>query len=110
MSVVVRFPKQNTQLDDSASCVLTQKVLEELSYICSDKTTIRGVLTQMKPFINAFNYDFSLDLEINNQNEAFIMEIIPSIQQLQQNIDHMINDLISERILREIEIFHHNQA
>ncbi|WP_240671713.1 hypothetical protein [Enterovibrio baiacu] len=71
---------------------------------------INCILERMKPFIATLDFDLGLDVEINEENQQGVMDIIPAVQSMQARFDDIISEIISERILHEIHMFHIERA
>ncbi|MDD1783196.1 hypothetical protein LRP49_18675 [Enterovibrio sp. ZSDZ35] len=109
MPTVIPFPKENAQRTQD-TCALTELIREELMHLSSNEYMISCILERMKPFIASIDYDLSLDVELTDENEDAMMELIPAVQKLQSRFDGIISDIISERILHEIHLFHIERA
>lgn len=107
MSNIMIFPNGSASSSSSVDdCPITRMILEELSYISSDKLMISCIIKRMKPFISTLDFDMGVDIEITGLSDDDIKKVIPPIQALQQRFDQVIAEIISERILHEIKLYH----
>ncbi|PMN92594.1 hypothetical protein [Enterovibrio norvegicus] len=109
MPTVIAFPTKSAPTSPQ-SCAVTEMIKEELSYLSSNEHMINCILERMKPFIATLDFDLGLDIEINEENQQAMMDIIPAVQAMQARFDDIISDIISERILHEIHMFHIERA
>ncbi|MBE1275491.1 hypothetical protein [Enterovibrio baiacu] len=109
MPTVIAFPSKSAPTS-SQTCAVTDMIREELSYLSSNDHMINCILERMKPFIATLDFDLGLDVEINEENQQGVMDIIPAVQSMQARFDDIISEIISERILHEIHMFHIERA
>lgn len=111
MPIVVQFPKKKRQIDTPIEHVepsaFAQQILDELSYISSDKEMINAAFNKIQPFIQILHTDLSVSVEMKEEDQAMIEKVlIPVVQDLQTRIDDLIDEIISERVLREIDVYY----
>ena len=111
MTNVIDFPGKKTAPvstpEDASYSSITEIVREELEYLSSNQEMTRYILERMKPFISTLQkVDLDIDIEITSENESMMISFLPSIQNLQARFDSVILDMISERILLEIQRYH----
>ncbi|MDD1795280.1 hypothetical protein L4D06_20485 [Enterovibrio makurazakiensis] len=109
MPTVIHFPTENVP-PATQSCALTELIRDELCHLSSNEYMVNCILERMKPFIATLDCDLELDVEITSDNEAGVMQMIPAVQSLQSRFDGIISEIISERILHEIHLFHIERA
>ncbi|CZF80572.1 hypothetical protein [Grimontia marina] len=110
MPTLIPFPAEGGSTREPQSSPMTDMIREELNQLSSNDYMVNCILERMKPFIATLDCDLSLDMEITAENEAGVMQVIPSIQDLQSRFDGIISEIISERILHEIHLFHIERA
>lgn len=106
MPTVIPFPTVGTAPPAPDTCHITEMIREELSQLSSSEYMVECILERMKPFIATLDFDLGLDIEVPPENEEAMMQLIPSIQAMQSRFDDIISEIISERILHEIHLFH----
>ncbi|MEZ8143825.1 hypothetical protein A1OO_16930 [Enterovibrio norvegicus FF-33] len=109
MPTVIHFPTENVPLAPEP-CALTDLIRDELFHLSSNEYMVNCILERMKPFIATLDCDLELDVEITPENEEGVLQMIPSVQALQTRFDGIISEIISERILHEIHLFHIERA
>ena len=115
MTNVIDFPRKKvapiSRSEDTSYSSVTDIVREELEYLSSNQEMARLILRRMKPFISTLQkVDLDIDIEITDENESMMINFLPSIQNLQARFDSVILDMISERILLEIQRYHSDQS
>ncbi|WP_039849645.1 MULTISPECIES: hypothetical protein [Grimontia] len=110
MPTVIPFPAEGGSRCEPQNSPMTEMIREELNQLSSNEYMVNCIMERMKPFIATLDCDLSLDMEITEENEAGVMQMIPSIQDLQSRFDGIISEIISERILHEIHLFHLERA
>lgn len=107
MSNIMVFPSCNaSDPTKNIDCPITRMILEELNYISSDKIMIHCIINRMSTFISTLDFDMGVDIEVTDLTDDEIKKVIPAIQALQERFDAVIADIISERILYEIKLYH----
>lgn len=107
MSNIMVFPSCNaSDPQKNIDCPITRMILEELNYISSDKVMIHCIINRMCTFISTLDFDMGVDIEVTDLTDDEIQKVIPPIQALQERFDAVIANIISERILYEIKLYH----
>lgn len=104
MTNIVKFPlrKEDTP---SVDADMSEMVREELSYLSSDQNMIDTVVERMAGFTEILDFDLEAMIEVDD-NGVVMDSVIQQIQDLQSRYDEVIANLVSERILHEIQLYH----
>lgn len=106
MPTVIPFIKNGSGPNTPDTSPMTEMIRDELNQLSNNTFMVESILERMKPFIATLDYDLGVDLEVTDENEAALMQVIPAVQELQAKFDDIISEVISERILHEIHLFH----
>ncbi|STQ75666.1 hypothetical protein [Grimontia hollisae] len=110
MPTVIPFPAVGGSSREPRTSDITELIREELTQLSSNEYMVNCILERLKSFIATLDCDLSLDIEVTEENETGVMQLIPSVQNLQSRFDGIISEIISERILHEIYLYHVERA
>lgn len=105
MPTVVPFRTSSAQTK-TQDCPATELIRKELNTLTSNQYMIDTIIERMQPFIAELDYDLSLHVEVNENTEEAMLDLAPAVQDLQTRFSNLLAEIIAERILREIALFH----
>ncbi|PSW05115.1 hypothetical protein [Photobacterium lipolyticum] len=103
MSNIIAFPVKEQPRELTP---LEQIVEQELLDIGADHQMARVIIERMEKFLSLASFEFGMSMKVSKECvEEMRKSVFPAISQMEVNIKDAMGELLTERVLHEIQLY-----